>query len=167
MSAGTGAFAAGRELCRVLPFSELSLAKTQSILGNGIDLNEFEYGSVGVLSDKAAQAVRMLEESKNFRDMEALFFCLDALQDWRQSVPLVFVKFRSPPRADLVLTKGYRVRSNRQADQETMRGIKVSTQNAYATLKSNMEVLLGNWLSKPYDGRSLMQSFSVAWLNHV
>ena len=84
---GIGGLAAARDLSKTVSFSELSFAKTLEQLGKSIDLTEGPNEGEDVPASMEKQRRRMLEESRNFRDFEALLVVLDALQEWRRLVP--------------------------------------------------------------------------------
>ena len=106
---GTKSLAAARSLARTVTFSDISLSKTQAILGHAIDigrsrsLSEEEYGaqpdlrystrsrSSQVQNRRRSSSVRrsgtrqeiLLSHSSTFRDLENLFIALDVLEKWK------------------------------------------------------------------------------------
>lgn len=106
---GTRSLAAARELSKSVTFSNISLSKTQAILGRSQDISQTlevsddegepntGFGrtrsrqSRGQRRRRSSSARRaridrqlLLEQSRSFRDFEALFAVLDAIEEWKK-----------------------------------------------------------------------------------
>lgn len=106
---GTKSLAAARALSKSVTFSNISLSKTQAILGRTQDINqtpefsdhESEHNtgvarprsrqSRGQRRRRSSSARRahderqlLLGQSRSFRDFEALFAVLDAIEEWKR-----------------------------------------------------------------------------------
>lgn len=102
--------AAARRLSRTVPFSTISLRKTNDVLGKSVDISKSEVSSddegdpatilqntrsrharssqpAGTPSAKLANGDRelMLSQASTFRDFENLFAALDAMEEWKDS----------------------------------------------------------------------------------
>ena len=100
--------AAARRLSRTVPFSTISLGKTNDVLGKPVDISKSQDSSddegdpdtiiqtirsrparssqrPGSLSAKHAHGDRelMLGQASTFRDFENLFAALDAMEEWK------------------------------------------------------------------------------------
>ena len=100
--------AAARRLSRTVPFSTISLGKTNDILGKPVDISKSQDSSddegdpapiiqdtrsrlarssqrSGTQSAKFAHGDRelMLSQASTFRDFENLFAALDAIEEWK------------------------------------------------------------------------------------
>ncbi|KAL9103799.1 MAG: hypothetical protein Q9163_001208 [Psora crenata] len=100
--------AAAREMSQVVTFSHISLSKTHALLGRTVDLSKASDPDVG--EDGPASPVKkresrlkghryrnsastiqpsndereiLLYQSRTFRDLESLFFALNAMEEWR------------------------------------------------------------------------------------
>lgn len=105
---GTRSLAAARELSKSVTFSNISLSKTQEILGRPQDISQTSEVSddegepttgVGRTRSRQSRGQRrrrtssarrvrnerqlLLEQSRSFRDFEALFAVLDAIEEWK------------------------------------------------------------------------------------
>lgn len=106
---GAKGLAAARKLSKAVPFSTISMSKTQAILGRMQDISkspsdsdeEVEYDAEvgGIRSyhsntrrrrrSSTAQTAHnerqlLLQHSKNFRDLETFFAVLDAMEEWKE-----------------------------------------------------------------------------------
>lgn len=106
---GTRSLAAARELSKLVTFSNISLSKTQAILGRTQDISQTLEASddegepdtgVGRARSRQNRGQRrrrsssarrahnerqlLLEQSRSFRDFEALFAVLDAIEEWKK-----------------------------------------------------------------------------------
>lgn len=106
---GTKSLAAARALYKTVTFSNISMSKTQAILGRMQDISQSPNDSddevehdreVGVTrshhsrtqrrrSSSSAQPAHnkrqlLLQQSRSFRDLEALFAVLDAMEEWKE-----------------------------------------------------------------------------------
>ena len=106
---GLGRLAAARKLHKDVPFSQLSLRKTKSILGRSVDIS-VELGNSDEEADghidmgrstrsrrnqsgprRRSSSVRrarnerelLAKQSSTFRDLESLFKALDAMEIWK------------------------------------------------------------------------------------
>ena len=159
---GIGALTAASELCKSVTFSELSLSKTQNVFGRSIDLAEMPNDDSNVAPAEAAQQKRMIEQSKHFRDFEALFIYLDALQQWSQVVPPMFVDHgisSTVPRLTF-----HSAEQELMLDHETVRGLKNASQRAYTVIKPAMDYILDDWLTRPENGEYLRGISSIGRL---
>ena len=102
--------AAARRLSRTVPFSTISLRKTNDVLGKSVDISKSQDSSddegdpatilqnirsrharssqpAGTPSAKLANGDRelMLSQASTFRDFENLFAALDAMEEWKDS----------------------------------------------------------------------------------
>lgn len=102
--------AAARRLSRTVPFSMISLRKTNDVLGKSVDISRSQDSSddegdlatilqntisrharssqpAGTPSAKLAHGDRelMLSQASTFRDFENLFAALDAMEEWKNS----------------------------------------------------------------------------------
>ena len=106
---GLGRLAAARKLYKEVPFSQLSLRKTKSILGRSVDISverensddeadgEISMGRstrsrrIQSRSRRRSSSVRrthlerelLVEQSNVFRDLEFLIKALDIMENWR------------------------------------------------------------------------------------
>lgn len=157
---GIGGLAAARDLSKTVSFSELSFAKTLEQLGKSIDLTEEPNEGEDVPASMEKQRRRMLEESRNFRDFEALLVVLDALQEWRRLVPPTFVVPKAYSSFDNANFDS--AEKELMVDHERMRGVRQATQEAYITIKPAMDSLLDDWLNQPADGMSATSFYGIS-----
>lgn len=109
---GSGRLAAARKLLKEVPFSQLSLRKTKSILGRSVDVsveldNSDDEADVEIQMGRSTRSRRMqsrprtrsssarrarqerellIEQSSEFRDLESLIKALDVMESWRSTL---------------------------------------------------------------------------------
>ena len=106
-SLGSGGLAAARRLSQTIPFSSLSLRKTNDVLGKSVDISKSQESSddegepAGSGHNRSHLARRsqqpgspswkfthgdrtlMLSQASTFRDFETLLIALDAIEEWK------------------------------------------------------------------------------------
>ncbi|MCJ1262017.1 Nucleoporin nup84 [Lobaria immixta] len=149
----TKSLAAARELSKSVTFSNISLSKTQAILGRTQDISqtlevsddEAEHNTgVGRTRSRQGRGQRrrrsssarrahnerqlLLEQSRSFRDFEALFAILDAIEEWKKIADEVST-FPDP--------------------RQDARAWKTKLPKAYERVETLMYPLLHGWLQYP------------------
>lgn len=109
--AGRGSLAAARSLSKAVSFSSISLSKTEAILGRAQDISQAldnsddeRESNSGVRTTRSRQSRSrrqrhnsparrshnerrlLLQQSKSFRDLEALIGVLDAMEQWKEVI---------------------------------------------------------------------------------
>ena len=170
---GMESLAAARELSKAVTFSSISKCKTKRILGREQDISqtldnsddEGESNSgIRITRSHHSRSQRqirnstvcrtheerllLLEQSKTFRDFEALFAVLDAMEKWKEI---------ADEASRYAINKHFRYRfanyrKSYSDSRKDARGWKVALQKSHENLETLIDPLLHGWLQCPRDG---------------